>query len=85
MVDRVTSEVYHIESRPSEAGRNVLVRTASGQEIVGVGWNVRTTVQEYGGGAAIVHNNIAYFSNLSDGCVYQVKVGDQPECVSPGK
>ena len=75
----------HVESRPSEAGRNVLVRTASGQEIVGEGWNVRTAVQEYGGGAAIVHNNIAYFSNLSDGCVYQVKVGDQPECVSPGK
>ena len=48
MVDRVTSEVYHIESRPSEAGQNVLVRTASGQEIVGVGWNVRTAVQEYG-------------------------------------
>ena len=85
VVDRVTSEVYHIESRPSDAGRSVLVHTASGQEIIGVGWNVRTAVQEYGGAAAIVHNNIAYFSNLSDGCVYQVEVGGQPECVSPGK
>jgi hypothetical protein len=63
----------------------VLVHTASSQDIVGVGWNVRTAVHEYGGGAAIVHNNIAYFSNVSDGCVYQVKIGGQPECVSPGK
>ena len=85
VVDRVTSEVYHIESRPSEAGRGVLVHTASRQDIVGVGWNVRTAVQEYGGGEATVHNNIAYFSNLSDGCVYQVKIGGQPECVTPGK
>ena len=85
IVDRVTSEVYHIESRPSEAGRGVLVHTASGREIVGAGWDVRTAVQEYGGGEATVHNNIAYFSNLSDGCVYQVKDGGQPVCVSPGK
>ena len=87
IVDHVTSEVYHIESRPSEAGRCVLVNTISGQDIVGLGWNVRSAVHEFGGGAATVHNNIVYFSNLSDGCVYQVnlKVGGQPECVSPGK
>ena len=85
IVDNVTSEVYHIESRPSEGGRCVIVHTSSGQDIVGVGWNVRSAVHEYGGGAAIVHNNIAYFSNLSDGCVYRVQVGGQPECVSPGK
>lgn len=83
IVDRITSEVYHIESRPSEGGRNVLVHTTSGQDVVGEGWNVRTAVQEYGGGAAIVHNKIAYFSNLSDGGVYRVKDGGQPECVSP--
>lgn len=63
----------------------MLVLAASGQDIVGRGWNVRTAVQEYGGGAAIVHNNIAYFSNLSDGAVYQVKDAGQPERVTPGK
>ncbi|KAF8797775.1 alpha/beta-hydrolase [Phlegmacium glaucopus] len=83
IVDRVTSEVYHIESRPSEAGRNVLVHTASGQDVVGAGWNVRTAAQEYGGAAAIVHNKIAYYSNLSDGGVYQVNDGGQPERVTP--
>ena len=62
IVDRVTSEVYHIESRPSEAGRNVLIHTASKKEIIGAGYNVRSGVQEYGGAAAIVHNNIAHTS-----------------------
>ena len=79
LVDRVTSEVYHIESRPSEAGRNVLIHTASKKEIVGAGYNVRSGIQEYGGAAAIVHNNIAYFSNLNDGCVYRVEAGGHPE------
>ena len=84
-MDRVTSEVYHIESRPSEAGRNVLVHTASGQDIVGPGWNVRTAVQEYGGGAAIVYDKVAYFSNIADGAVYRVNNGGQPERVTPGR
>ncbi|KAF8803248.1 alpha/beta-hydrolase [Phlegmacium glaucopus] len=83
IVDRITSEVYHIESRPSEAGRNVLVHTASGQDVVGADWNVRTAVQEYGGAAAIVYNKIAYYSNLSDGNVYQVSGGAPPERVTP--
>ncbi|KAF8869748.1 Alpha/Beta hydrolase protein [Infundibulicybe gibba] len=32
IVDAATSTVYHIESRPSEAGRNVLVHTTSGRD-----------------------------------------------------
>ena len=51
------------------------------QDVVGASWNVRTAVQEYGGGAAIVHKNIAYSFNMSDG----VKARGQPELVSPGK
>ena len=62
----------------------MLVHTVSGKDVFGGDWNVRTGVQDYGGGSAIVHNNIAYFSNLPGGCIYQVKVGGQPECVSPG-
>ena len=87
IVDRITSEVYHIESRPSEAGRNVLIHTASKKEIFGADYNVRSGVQEYGGAAAIVHNNIAYFSNLNDGCVYRVEAGGHTNLkrVSPGK
>ena len=59
----------YITSR-ADHRRRVLIRTASKKEIVGAGYNVRSGVQEYGGAAAIVHDNIAYFSNLNDGCVY---------------
>ncbi|PPQ74706.1 hypothetical protein CVT26_007557 [Gymnopilus dilepis] len=85
IVDRATSEVYHLESRPSEKGRVVLVHTASNRDIVGPGWNVRTGVHEYGGAAAIVHNGIAYFSHMADGRVYRVRLQDEnePEPITP--
>ncbi|KAF9554636.1 alpha/beta-hydrolase [Agrocybe pediades] len=86
LVDRSTSEVYHLESRPSEKGRNVLVHTVSKRDIVGPGWNVRTGVQEYGGAAAIVSDGVAYFSNLDDGRVYRVEVGEkssEPAAITP--
>jgi hypothetical protein len=87
IVDPVTSEVYHIESRPSEKGRCVLVHTESDRDIVGVDWNVRTAVQEYGGAAAIVHDSLAYFSHVVDGRIYRVRVGGEsaePEPITPG-
>ncbi|KDR71917.1 hypothetical protein GALMADRAFT_143675 [Galerina marginata CBS 339.88] len=88
VVDRVTSEVYHLESRPSEKGRSVLVHTASKRDVVGPGWNVRTSVQEYGGASAIVHDGVAYFSHVDDGRIYRVRAGEdqeEPEPITPGK
>lgn len=44
-------------------------------------------MHEYGGGAAIVYGNIAYFSHYGDGRVYSVDVktdGATPEVVTPG-
>jgi len=88
-VDSVTSIIYHIESRPSEGGRNVVVNTATGNDVTGGReWNVRTGVHEYGGASAIVHNGIVYFSNYGadgHGRVYRVKEGDEPEAVTPGE
>lgn len=87
IVDPVSSEVYHIESRPSEKGRCVLVHTMSDRDIVGIDWNVRTAVQEYGGAAAIVHDSLAYFSHVVDGRIYRVRVGGEnaePEPITPG-
>lgn len=49
LVDPVTSAIYHIEKRPSEGGRNVLVNTKTGLDVVGREWNVRSRVHEYGG------------------------------------
>ncbi|KAF9493029.1 alpha/beta-hydrolase [Pleurotus eryngii] len=86
LVDSITHTIYHVESRPAEDGRNVLVETETGRDLVGKEWNVRTGVHEYGGGAAIVYGNIAYFSHYVDGRVYSVDVktdGATPEAVTP--
>src|SRR5205823_160008 len=57
-------DVYWIEGRPGEGGRNVLVRRAQSISISGGGsidditpppFSVRTRVHEYGGGAMHVH------------------------------
>ena len=87
IVDSITSEVYHLESRPSEGGRCVLVHTVSNRDIVGPKWNIRTGVQEYGGAPAIVHDSVAYFSHFVDGRVYSVRVKseDEPDAITPGK
>lgn len=87
LVDPVTSTVYHIESRPSEEGRSIVVNTATGRDVTsGRKWNFRTGVHEYGGASAIVHNGIVYFSYYESnghGEVYRVKEGDEPEAVTP--
>ncbi|KAG5641712.1 hypothetical protein DXG03_004399 [Asterophora parasitica] len=84
LVDDITSEIYHIEARPSEAGRNTIVNTKTGIELTpGKDWNVRTGVHEYGGAPAIVYNGYAYFSRFTDGRVYRVKGGEEPEAVTP--
>ena len=45
-VDPVTSTVYHIEKRPSESGRDVIVKTEQGTDVVGKEFNCRTGVIE---------------------------------------
>ncbi|KAJ7473908.1 alpha/beta-hydrolase [Mycena galericulata] len=74
LVDPVTSAVYRIEKRPEEDGRNVIVSVADNLDVFGQEWNARTAVHEYGGAAAIVHNNIILFSNLGYGQVYKVNL-----------
>jgi hypothetical protein len=87
LVDPATATVYHVESRPSESGRCVLVDSRTGRDLVGKEWNVRTGVCEYGGSPAIVYAGVAYFSHFVDGRVYcvGVKEGSEPRAVTPGK
>jgi hypothetical protein len=82
----VTSVIYHIEGRPAEKGRCVLVETETGREIVPKEINVRTGVHEYGSAAALVHNGIAYYSDFNDNRVYKVQVAEAglPQPVTPG-
>ncbi|KAL5522268.1 hypothetical protein ACEPAF_2125 [Sanghuangporus sanghuang] len=64
--------IYHIEKRPAEAGRNVIVDSSSKKDVFGKGWNARSAVQEYGGASTIVHAGIVYFTNFGDFGVYKV-------------
>lgn len=86
-IDPITSTIYHIESRPSDAGRCVIVDTRKGTDIFGTGWNARSRVEEYGGGAAIAYGGVVYFSNFTDLGVYSVDLnsnkGSEPVAVTP--
>ena len=72
------SDVYWLEGRPAEGGRNVLVRRAADgtlRELTPPGFNVRTRVHEYGGGAYVVHRGLVVFSNFADQRLYRLDAG----------
>lgn len=74
------SDIYWIELRPSEGGRQVIVRRSpDGQtkDLTPSEMNARTRVHEYGGGEYSVHNGNVIFSNFSDQQLYQ-QTGDGP-------
>ncbi len=79
-------DIYWIESRPSEAGRNVLVRrTRDGgrEDVTPSPFNVRTRVHEYGGGSATVHQGTVYFSNFADQRLYRLAPGGMSMPLTP--
>ncbi len=79
-------DLYWIEGRPSEGGRNVIVRrTADGDisDILPAPFNARTRVHEYGGGSFTVHSSTIYFSNFSDQRLYRLLPGGVPEALTP--
>ncbi len=74
-------DVYWIEGRASEGGRSVIVRRSRDGEIGDVtppGFNVRTRVHEYGGGAYTVDEGTIYFSNFADQRIYRQQPGKAP-------
>jgi dipeptidyl aminopeptidase/acylaminoacyl peptidase len=79
------TDIYWLESRPQEAGRNVIVRrTAAGEltDITPPEYNVRSRVHEYGGAAYTVVDGRVYFSNHGDNCLYtQDLTGETPQVV----
>jgi dipeptidyl aminopeptidase/acylaminoacyl peptidase len=79
-------DLYWNESRPTEAGRSVLVRrTADGQtaDVTPAPFNVRSRVHEYGGGAYVVHQGTVYFSNFADQRLYRQTIGSEPVAITP--
>jgi dipeptidyl aminopeptidase/acylaminoacyl peptidase len=80
------ADIYWIESRPGEGGRNVLVRRApdgATQDITPPAYSARTRVHEYGGGAACVAGGLAFFSNFADQRLYRQAGGGPPEALTP--
>lgn len=68
-------DVWWQEQRPAEGGRIVVVRrdaNGSVDDVVPEGFNARTQVHEYGGGAWCVHGRTLYFSNWADQRIYRV-------------
>src|SRR2546423_15266848 len=79
-------EVYWVEMRPSEGGRNAIVRrTPDGQvtDITPLPFNARTRVHEYGGGDYTVHDRVVYFSNFADQRLYRQAGGSAPQAITP--
>lgn len=78
----IDDNIYWIEGRPEEHGRNVIVKYLPGGKTVAItppGFNVRTRTHEYGGGDYIVKNGHIYFSNYSDQCLYHQYGDNLPE------
>ena len=74
-------DVYWVEMRPAEGGRNVIVRrTPDGRtaDVTPVPFNARTRVHEYGGGAFAVADGRVYFSNFDDQRLYRQPAAGVP-------
>ncbi|MBF2063481.1 MAG: S9 family peptidase [Calothrix sp. C42_A2020_038] len=78
-------DIYWSELRPTEKGRNVIVRCAPDGNICDVtpdGFNVRTRVHEYGGGAYFVIDGVVYFSNFADQRLYCQNRNAEPHALT---
>ena len=77
---------YWLEARPTEGGRGVLVEhrgDGSHRDVTPAGFDVRTRVHEYGGGAFLLHDGIVYFSNDGDGRIYRQPLDGEPTAITP--
>ena len=65
-------DLYFLEGRPTEGGRQVLVRYAEGKfsDVSAADVNVRSLAHEYGGGAYVVGDGLIFYSNYADQRVY---------------
>src|SRR5712691_10393057 len=78
-------DIYWIEMRPSEGGRQVIVRHTSGGQSLNVTpreFNARTRVHEYGGGDYAVQGGVVYFSNFGDQQLYRQADGSAPQAIA---
>jgi dipeptidyl aminopeptidase/acylaminoacyl peptidase len=80
-------DIYWLESRPAEAGRDVVVRylpeISRGQDVLPKPYSARTRVHEYGGGAWTVADGTLYFSDFASQQLYRQDGLAEPIPISP--
>jgi dipeptidyl aminopeptidase/acylaminoacyl peptidase len=79
-------DVYWLESRPGEGGRNVVVLlTPDGrtEDVTPQPFNARTRVHEYGGGGFTVDGGMVYFSNFANQRIYYRAPDSEPAPLTP--
>ncbi|MFL5951636.1 MAG: prolyl oligopeptidase family serine peptidase [Gaiellaceae bacterium] len=79
--------LYWLESRPQEEGRQALVflpHGGSAVDVVPAGFNVRTRVHEYGGGAWFRDGATVFCSSFDDSRLYRIDgPGADPRPITP--
>jgi dipeptidyl aminopeptidase/acylaminoacyl peptidase len=79
--------LYWLEARPQEGGRQALVFLPHGgspSDVAPAGFNVRTRVHEYGGGAWFRDGRTVYCSNFDDSRLYRIdRSGAEPRPITP--
>lgn len=79
-------DIYWLEGRAAEKGRNVIVKCASDGktlDLTPMPFNARTRVHEYGGGSFAVSQEEVFFSNFADQRLYRQASGKEPQAITP--
>ena len=79
------NDIYWIEMRPSEGGRQVIVRRTTADQNLDITpreLNARTRVHEYGGGDYLARDATIYFSNFADQQIYKQSAESTPRIIS---
>ena len=80
------NDLYWLEGRPEEKGRNVIVRRGADgtkTEMIPAGMNARTLVHEYGGGSFWVSEGLLFFTEYADQRIYRVEGAGAPVPITP--
>ncbi|HEY1162534.1 MAG TPA: prolyl oligopeptidase family serine peptidase [Candidatus Dormibacteraeota bacterium] len=79
------NDLYWTELRPTEGGRQVIVRRSDGAntDVTPAGFNARTRVHEYGGGEFAVGGGTVWFANFDDQRIYIQERGAGPIAITP--
>jgi dipeptidyl aminopeptidase/acylaminoacyl peptidase len=80
------ADVLWSEGRPAEGGRTQLVRSGPDgacTDLLTEGYNARTAVHEYGGGAWWARKGVVWFANWADQRLYRLTPGTDPMPLTP--